>query len=45
MLGADGQIAPRAVEMLPDEDVEPTLLLRDASKLTDASGSARVVSG
>ena len=45
VLGAGGQIARWAVEMLADEDVELTLLLRDASKLADAPGSARVVEG
>ena len=45
VLGAGGQIARRAVGMLADEDVELTLLLRDASKLADAPGSARVVEG
>jgi uncharacterized protein YbjT (DUF2867 family) len=45
VLGAGGQIARRAVEMLADEDVELTLLLRDASKLADAPESARVVEG
>jgi uncharacterized protein YbjT (DUF2867 family) len=45
VLRAGGQIARRAVEMLADEDVELTLLLRDASKLADAPESARVVEG
>ena len=45
VLGAGGQIARWAVEMLADENVEQTLLLRDASKLADAPGSARVVEG
>jgi uncharacterized protein YbjT (DUF2867 family) len=45
VLGAGGQIARRAVEMLADEDVELTLFLRDASKLSDAPATARVVEG
>jgi uncharacterized protein YbjT (DUF2867 family) len=45
VLGAGGQIARWAIEMLADEDVELTLLLRDASKLADAPESARVVEG
>ena len=45
VLGAGGQIARRAIEMLADEDVELTLLLRDASKLADAPDGARVVEG
>lgn len=43
--GAGGQIARRAVQMLADEDVELTLLLRDAGKLADAPANARVVEG
>ena len=39
------QIARRAVQMLADADVELTLFLRDAGKLADAPGSARVVEG
>jgi uncharacterized protein YbjT (DUF2867 family) len=45
VLGAGGQIARRAVDMLADEDVELTLFLRDASKLSDAPETARVVEG
>jgi len=45
VLGAGGQIARWAVEMLADEDVELTLLLRDASKLADPPEHARVVEG
>jgi hypothetical protein len=39
VLGAGGQIARRAIEMLADEDVELTLFLRDAGKL---AGGGRV---
>jgi uncharacterized protein YbjT (DUF2867 family) len=45
VLGAGRQIARWAIEMLADEDVELTLLLRDASKLAEAPESARVVEG
>jgi uncharacterized protein YbjT (DUF2867 family) len=45
VLGAGGQIARRAIEMLADEDVELTLFLRDASSLADAPEGARVVEG
>src|SRR5918996_6270481 len=45
LLGAGGRIARLAVEMLADEDVELTLLLRDAGKIADAPESARVVEG
>jgi uncharacterized protein YbjT (DUF2867 family) len=45
VLGAGAQIARWAIEMLADEDVELTLLLRDASKLADAPEVARVVEG
>lgn len=45
VLGAGGQIARWAIEMMADEDIALTLLLRDASKLTDAPGSSRVVEG
>ena len=45
VLGAGGQIARRAVDVLADEDVELTLFLRDASKLADAPETARVVEG
>jgi uncharacterized protein YbjT (DUF2867 family) len=45
VLGAGGQIARRAIEMLAGEDVELRLLLRDASKLADAPEGARVVEG
>ena len=43
VLGASGQIARRAVQMLADQDAELTLLLRDASKLADPPGHARIV--
>lgn len=45
VLGAGGQIARWTIEMLADEDVELTLLLRDASKLAGAPEGARVVEG
>jgi uncharacterized protein YbjT (DUF2867 family) len=45
VLGAGGQIARWAIEMMADEDIALTLLLRDASKLTDTPGGARVVEG
>ena len=45
VLGASGQIARRAVQMLADQDAELTLLLRDASKLADPPGHARIVEG
>ena len=45
VLGAGGQIARWAVPMLAGEDVELTLLLRDAGKLADPPGDARVVEG
>jgi NAD(P)-dependent dehydrogenase (short-subunit alcohol dehydrogenase family) len=45
VLGAGGQIARRAVPMLADQDAELTLFLRDASKLADPPGHARVVPG
>lgn len=45
VLGASGQIARRAIELLADEDVELTLFLRDANKLDDAPEGARVVEG
>src|ERR687895_229099 len=45
VLGAGGQIARRAVDMVADEDVELTLFLRDASKLSDAPDTARVAEG
>lgn len=45
VLGAGGQIARWAIEMLADGDVVLTLFLRDASKLADAPHRARVVEG
>lgn len=45
VLGAGGQIARWAIEMLADEDLELTLLLRDASKLAQVPDGARVVEG
>ena len=45
VLGAGGQIARWAVEMLADEGVDLTLLLRDASKLEEPPEHARVVEG
>ncbi|MGH3847592.1 MAG: NAD(P)H-binding protein [Pseudonocardiaceae bacterium] len=45
VLGASGQIARRAVQMLADQDTELTLLLRDAGKLADPPGHTRVVEG
>lgn len=45
VLGAGGQIARWAVPMLAGEDVELTLLLRDAGKLADPPADARVVEG
>ena len=42
VLGAGGQIARWAIEMLAGEDVELTLFLRDASKLANAPDGARV---
>jgi uncharacterized protein YbjT (DUF2867 family) len=45
VLGAGGQIARWAVPMLAGEGVELTLLLRDAGKLADPPGDARVVEG
>lgn len=45
VLGAGGQIARWAIEMLADQDVGLTLMLRDASKLAEAPESARVVEG
>lgn len=44
VLGAGGQIARWAVDMLANEDVELTLLARDASKLAPPE-NARVVEG
>lgn len=45
ILGAGGQIARSAIELLGDEEVELTLFLRDASKLTKAPDTARVIEG
>lgn len=45
VLGAGGQIARRAVPMLAEKDAELTLMLRDAGKLADPAGHARVVEG
>lgn len=45
VLGAGGRIARRAIAMLADEDIDLTLLLRDASKLTDPPAGARTVEG
>jgi uncharacterized protein YbjT (DUF2867 family) len=45
VLGAGGQIARWAIEMLADEEVELTLFLRDASSLADAPEGARLVEG
>lgn len=45
VLGAGGQIARWAVPMLAGQDIELTLLLRDAGKLADPPAAARVVEG
>ena len=45
VLGAGGQIARLAVQMLADQNAELTLMLRDAGKLADPPGHARVVQG
>jgi uncharacterized protein YbjT (DUF2867 family) len=45
VLGAGGQIARWAIEMLADQNIELTLFLRDASKLADTPDGARVVEG
>lgn len=45
VLGAGGQIARWAVPMLAGEDVELTLLPRDAGKLVEPPADARVVKG
>jgi uncharacterized protein YbjT (DUF2867 family) len=45
VLGAGGQIARWAINMLAAENAELTLFLRDASKLTDTPASAQVVQG
>jgi uncharacterized protein YbjT (DUF2867 family) len=45
VLGAGGQIARWAINMLAVENAELTLFLRDASKLADTPASAQVVQG
>jgi len=45
VLGAGGQIARWAIEMLAYEDVALTLFLHDSSKLADAPYAAQVVEG
>lgn len=45
VLGAGGQIARWAINMLAVENAELTLFLRHASKITDTPASARVVQG
>jgi uncharacterized protein YbjT (DUF2867 family) len=45
VLGAGGRIARWVIEMLPQHDVELTLLARDADRLEQAPPGARVVEG
>ncbi|NYJ08059.1 SDR family oxidoreductase [Petropleomorpha daqingensis] len=45
VLGAGGRIARRVIEMLAQQDVELTLLVRDAGRLEHAPQDARVVEG